>query len=205
MTKSDLRKLFLEKRASLASGDRTTASEQIAERFFDSVGISAAVTLHTFIRIGKFNEIDTSIIYHKIWRDHPDIMTVAPRAELTIGDLVGVAFDREADWSENAWGISEPVGGQVIEPSQLDVVLVPLLCFDEQGYRVGYGKGMYDRFLARCRPDCIKVGLSYFPPVEAIDDIGEYDDKLDMCITPGEVYSWGKVEASQTVTPSLAS
>ena len=64
-------------------------------------------------------------------------------------------------------------------PSEIDVVLVPLLCSDGQGYRVGYGKGFYDRFLVKCRPDCRKIGLSYFPPVDRIEDVTESDVKMD--------------------------
>lgn len=70
------------------------------------------------------------------------------------------------------------------------MVLVPLLCIDREGYRVGYGKGFYDKFLARCRPDCKTVGLNYFPPVERIDDVAEHDIRLDHAVNPDEVYSF---------------
>jgi len=49
---------------------------------------------------------------------------------------------------------------------------------------VGYGKGYYDRFLKRCRTDCLKVGLSYFGPVETIPEAHDADIPLDCCITP---------------------
>ena len=68
------------------------------------------------------------------------------------------------------------------------MVLVPLLAFDSKGYRVGYGKGFYDRFLKQCRNDCVKIGLSYFEPIDAINDAGEFDVPLDFCITPQKAY-----------------
>ena len=68
------------------------------------------------------------------------------------------------------------------------MVLVPLLCFDESGHRVGYGKGFYDRFLTKCRPDTQKVGLSYFPPVKEITDADSFDIRLDLCLTPEKVW-----------------
>jgi 5-formyltetrahydrofolate cyclo-ligase len=78
--------------------------------------------------------------------------------------------------------------GDDTDPEVLDVALIPMLCFDEAGHRVGYGKGYYDGFLHGCRPDCIKVGLNFFPPVERIDDPHGADIPLDLCITPGRVY-----------------
>ena len=67
---------------------------------------------------------------------------------------------------------------------------MPLLCCDRRGFRVGYGKGFYDKFLSRCRPDCLKIGLSFFEPTEIIADINDYDVKLDYCVTPENRYKF---------------
>ena len=63
------------------------------------------------------------------------------------------------------------------------MVLVPGVCFDRDGHRVGYGKGFYDRFLKTCRPDCVKIGLSFFEPVEKIDDVHNGDIALDFLVS----------------------
>jgi 5-formyltetrahydrofolate cyclo-ligase len=65
-----------------------------------------------------------------------------------------------------------------------------LLAFDTRGYRVGYGKGYYDRFLTECRPDVIKVGLSFFEPEKQIDDINRFDIPLNYCVTPQQVFQF---------------
>ncbi len=91
---------------------------------------------------------------------------------------------------ENSWGISEPSSGARIKPEEIDMVVVPLLCFDVSGHRTGYGKGFYDRFLAACRSDCVKIGVSHFGPVDRIDDIREHDVRLDACVTPGHTYTF---------------
>jgi 5-formyltetrahydrofolate cyclo-ligase len=163
-------------------------SSRIGELFFATVELTGVRTLHTFIRIARFNEIDTSNIYFRVWRDHPEIETFAPRTDPATGLLESVQFSAATEWDENEWGIREPKSEAMAEPAEMDVVLVPLLSFDLDGHRVGYGKGYYDRFLDRCRPDCLKVGLSYFPPVEAIDDIHAGDVALDLCVTPDRVY-----------------
>lgn len=188
MKKAELRELYLKKRASLSLGEVSRDSGQIADRFFQATDLSPVTSLHTFIRISKFNEIDTSMIYYRLWRDFPEIVTFAPRTDLTSGTIESVQFDRSTVWNENNWGIREPATGNAVEPAEIDLVIVPLLCFDESGNRVGYGKGMYDRFLAKCKPNCLKVGVSLFPPLHLIDDVAPSDVKLDLCITPTAAY-----------------
>jgi 5-formyltetrahydrofolate cyclo-ligase len=56
---------------------------------------------------------------------------------------------------------------------------------------VGYGKGCYDRFLALCRPDIIKIGFSYFEPINEISDTDKFDIPLNYCITPERIYEFG--------------
>ena len=68
-------------------------------------------------------------------------------------------------FQKSDFGIEEPVDNNFIQPDEIDMVIVPLLICDKKGYRVGYGKGFYDKFLARCRPDCIpRNGRSGPPP-----------------------------------------
>ena len=69
-------------------------------------------------------------------------------------------------------------------------MFIPLLAFDKQGNRIGYGKGFYDRFLANCKPETIKIGLSFFEAEEEITDIFESDKKLNYCVTTKQVYSF---------------
>ena len=56
-----------------------------------------------------------------------------------------------------AFGIPAPEGG---EDTPCDVALTPLLAFDDEGYRLGYGGGFYDAYFAR-RPETLRVGLAY--------------------------------------------
>jgi 5-formyltetrahydrofolate cyclo-ligase len=70
------------------------------------------------------------------------------------------------------------------------VVFVPLLGYDVQGNRVGYGKGFYDAFLSQCKKDVVKIGLSFFEPEQEITDVLNTDIRLDYCVTPTTVYSF---------------
>jgi len=188
MTKSELRKLYLQKQKALSPEERAEKSLALTERFFDSFDLTGIRYLHCFIALEKFNEIDTLPIFQRVWQDHPHIATLVPRIEPEGYNLSHLHFKADTELVRNSWEISEPAQGMRIGPGRIDMVLAPLLAFDAQGHRAGYGKGFYDRFLAQCRPDCMKIGLSYFPPSAEIDDAGEHDIALDAFVTPDRIY-----------------
>ena len=148
------------------------------------------IILHTFLPIVRQNEVDTWPIIHRIWQHFPNSQVAVSVTDITTNWLTHHLLNPQTPLIENRWGISEPQpeAHTAIGSAQIDVVLVPLLVFDKQGHRVGYGKGYYDRFLAECRPDCLKIGLSLFEPVERINDVESTDVRLTMCITPGQIH-----------------
>ena len=93
-------------------------------------------------------------------------------------------------FQKNAYNIPEPVDGLEVPVIKMDVVFVPLLAFDVKGNRVGYGKGFYDKFLSECKPETIKIGLSFFDAEEIIEDASEKDIQLDYCVTPNRIYKF---------------
>lgn len=185
MTKSELRKMYLARQRAFSQAERTAQSRNIADNFFKHFDLSSVNVLHTFIPIAKFNEIDTTLILYSVWKNTPQIRTVVPRVNFETGEIESLTYAPETELFANAWEIHEPQHDDTIEAEEIDMVIVPLLCFDLRGHRVGYGKGFYDRFLKSCREDCVRVGLSYFGPVDMIDDVHEGDITLDHCILPG--------------------
>lgn len=189
MTKGELRTIYLEKLKTLSSEERAEKSRLIADQFFATFDLTNINFLHCFIPIEKFNEVDTSFIFKRIWSDFPSIHTVVPRACFRTGEMESLRFTHETELKQNAWQIHEPLHDEAVGIAEIDIVLVPGLCFDKEMHRVGYGKGFYDRFLSKCRADCVKVGLSYFEPVDTIDDVSKYDMRLDYCVVPGEIFT----------------
>jgi 5-formyltetrahydrofolate cyclo-ligase len=207
VTKSELRKLYLEKRNALSLEEVTEMSESIAERFFTSFNLADVSSVHCFISIPKFNEIDTSIIFERLWIDFPHIRTVVPRVDRHADVLEHLAFTRETMLTESSWGIREPAGEGRADPLEISLVLVPLLCFDKHGHRVGYGKGYYDRFLSECQPGCLKIGLGFFGPVDEISDTHAGDVRLDYAVTPAELFRFitddsDRAETQRHILPS---
>jgi 5-formyltetrahydrofolate cyclo-ligase len=184
MIKSELRKLFLDKLKALSPEERKLKSDQIADAFFSSFDLDHINYLHAFISIEKFNEVDTRGVFEKIWREHTNIKTVVPRVDKTSNEIRNPIYGPDTQLARSSWGIDEPAHDEFVEAAEIDMVLVPGLCFDRHGHRVGYGKGYYDRFLAQCRSDCVKIGLNFFELVDSIDDIHDGDVAVEFVINP---------------------
>lgn len=194
MLKDELRKIYLARQRQLSESERTEKSRRIADNFFRTFDLSNVRCLHCFLPIEKNKEVDTWLILQKIWRDYPEIQTAVSRVDFQKTTLENIVFSPGMKLVFNRWQILEPVGGDVVEAENIDVVLVPLLAFDKRGFRVGYGRGFYDKFLSLCRADALKVGLSYFPPIEQISDVHEFDVRLDFCIAPEKKLSFDNRE-----------
>jgi 5-formyltetrahydrofolate cyclo-ligase len=190
MSKQDIRKEFLKKRKALTEIEVDAFSKQIHDWFFRSIPVHAYATIHTFLPIKRNNEIDTYLIINTLQK-HFVTDIVIPRSHED-GTMSHYLLTKDTVLEENYWGISEPssVGSLHSSVLNIDLVLIPLLCFDKKGYRVGYGKGYYDRFLAECHPNVLKIGLSVFEPINEIIDVTEFDIKMDYCITPNKIWSF---------------
>jgi len=190
MSKQDLRKEFLKKRKALAKTEVDVFSNQIHDWFFRNIPVHAYATIHTFLSIKRNNEIDTYLIINTLQKDFATDIII-PRSHED-GTMSHYLLTKDTVFEENKWKILEPssVGSFQTSVVNIDLVLIPLLCFDKKGYRVGYGKGYYDRFLAECRPDVLKIGLSIFEPIDEINDVTESDIKMDYCITPNKIWSF---------------
>ena len=82
----------------------------------------------------------------------------------------------------------EPVNGQQFL-GEIDVMFIPLLAFDINGNRIGYGKGFYDKFLSNQNNQIVKIGLSFFNPENKIQK-DAHDKTLDFCVTPNKTFSF---------------
>lgn len=183
MTKQQLRKTYLEKRQSLSEAEYGQLNFQVYQNFFSSVDLSFVKVMHVFLAITAKKEVDTWLIIDRIRREFPHIRISIPKVNPEKDELENFFFEGLHQLKTNAWGIQEPRQGIPTETEKIDLVLVPLLVFDKQGYRIGYGKGYYDEFLSRCGPGTIKVGISLFPPLDHIP-AEPHDVRLDCCVTP---------------------
>ena len=187
MKKAELRRIYTERRRSITPVTRSGLCLKIAKNLFARVDFAALQVINCYLEIEW--EVETRPILDALRNSHPLVVITAPRINPLTGDLEPVRYDRGTVLVQGPWQILEPQGPPV-DPDQIDLVIIPLLCVDTRGHRVGYGKGFYDRFLSRCRPDCIKAGLSFFPPVETIEDVHQGDIALDLCVTPDGIFDF---------------
>ena len=190
MDKAILRKLFLEKRQKLTRSEYWILTDALMDqvKLFNWSDYSM---VHVFMPISKKNEVDTFSILNYFKENFPDLKIVVPRTDFKNLLMENVLYDHEYTiLGRNKFDIPEPIHGKIIPADEIDLVFVPLLAFDMKGNRAGYGKGFYDRFLMTCKPDVKKIGLSYFDPVEEIDDLNEFDIKMDSCICPNKIWEF---------------
>jgi len=187
MTKKELRILFKEKRAALNAIEREKMHDLILIQF-QRLPIEIPSNIMTYAAFE--NEFDPQIIVDYCNFKNPDQTISMPVVSIQNNEMKSMLVDVDTIFNLNQYGIPEPESKIEIQPNKLEMVLVPLLAFDMNGSRVGYGKGYYDRFLKKCNSNVIKIGFSYFDPCDNITDTNGNDVPLNYCITPKNHYSF---------------
>lgn len=191
MKKSDIRNIYKEKRRKLSASQKEKMDDLMLIHFQQLVFDIPALIM-TYSPIKALNEFDPQCITDYCYFKNPEQQLFYPLMLKNAKEceLRAVIVDDNTFFETNKFGIDEPIDGIDMIPTEIDMFIVPLLGFDKKGNRVGYGKGCYDRFLKKCRKDCIKIGFSYFDAIEKIEDANQYDVKLDYCITPEKSYTF---------------
>ena len=187
MTKAQLRKVYKQKRQELSEEAIEEKSIAIANQVL-KLDIWHCVYFHLFLSIKSQKEINTEIIMHVL--QGKDKQIIVSRSHFENFTLSHFLLTDSTKISENRFDIPEPKDGIEVPVEKIDVVFVPLLAFDKKGHRLGYGKGFYDRFLSQCRKDTLKIGLSFFEPIETSLEVDKYDVALDYVVTPDKVYGF---------------
>ena len=187
MRKSDLRLLYKQRRAALTADAIDAQSLAIANQLL-ALPIWEHTYFHVFLPIVKQREVNTEFILHVLAGKDKEV--VVSKSDFATRQLTHFLLTDSTKISTNAYGIPEPVSGLAVPVSAIEVVFVPLLAYDKLGHRVGYGKGFYDTFLQQCKPNTVKIGLSFFAPEEKIEDVSLNDVALDYVVTQEGVMSY---------------
>jgi 5-formyltetrahydrofolate cyclo-ligase len=188
-TKKDIRKHFLEQRLNLDDDTARSLNERLLANC-RQLDYSRCQMAHVFLPISEKKEVDTWPLVKWLREHQPHMELLLSRSDMKTGDMTHHLWKTNTILVKNRFGIPEPDQGEEVQPEDIDLVFVPLLAFDRKGQRVGYGKGMYDRFLLQCGPDVRTIGLSLFEPVPVIEDADSWDIPLQTVVTPDEIYQF---------------
>ncbi|WP_039767662.1 MULTISPECIES: 5-formyltetrahydrofolate cyclo-ligase [unclassified Caldicellulosiruptor] len=133
-----------------------------------------------FVYMNLPYEVDTSRIINYLSAKGKRICVpkIVDRIRMIAGE-----YRKDGKLKRNRFGIVEPKETIEVNPSDIDVCIIPLLAFDQSLNRIGFGKGYYDRFLKEVEPSCLKVGVAYhFQKVPKIFS-ERHDVKLDVIVT----------------------
>ncbi|MBA4139259.1 MAG: 5-formyltetrahydrofolate cyclo-ligase [Segetibacter sp.] len=189
MQKQQLRDIYSKKRSELSVQERSKLDDLLLIQFQRLPFENVQVVL-SFWPMEERAEMNTHLYTRYLSHLIPGLRIGYPLIDPSSNYMDAFAVDDDTEFEENKYGITEPVNGEKVDPKEIDLIIMPLFAFDESGYRVGYGKGYYDRFISRCKPEVITVGISYFEAVDKVDDTHHYDVPLNYCITPYKVYEF---------------
>lgn len=143
--KKGLRSRMRALRGAIPEASRQQRSEALVARVRELERYASARTIAAFMAI--HGEVDLTSLRRAAAAEGKTV--ALPRVDLASGDLL-LHDAPEEELEMGAYGIEEPrEGARLVDPETVDLVLVPALVVDLDGYRVGYGKGYYDRLLPR--------------------------------------------------------
>ncbi len=185
MNKKALRTKYKNLRKNLSESQLEEKSLALANESLQ-VDIWHFQTYHIFLPIAEQREINTEYLLQILFGKDKNV--VVSRTNFSDRSMQHVLLTDSTTIQKNEYNIPEPINGFAVDDQQIDVIFLPLLAYDLQGNRVGYGKGFYDNFLEKCRKDVLKIGLSLYPPEQKIEDIRPADIPLDLVITPNKTF-----------------
>ena len=189
MLKAELRKEYIEKRKALSDAQKNKLEDLMLIQF-QKLGLQIPDKLLTYMPMEHTKEYDPFLVEEYCAFKNPHLKLSYTKIKADFSKLNCIEVTETTEFEINKWGIAEPVSGNEIPVSNIEMLFIPLLCFDEKGFRLGYGKGFYDKLLAGASPNIIKIGFSFFKPVVKIIDVDGYDIPLSYCVTPESFYSF---------------
>ncbi len=172
LSKTQARKVAMERRKNLALDERKLKDEKISKLFLSLDEVKSAKKVCVYLNIGS--EVSSNEIILELQKQGKELF--APK---TCGDdMFALGFEDLSKCIKGNFNIPEP-DGEKIEQSELDLIIVPLVGYSADKARIGYGKGYYDRFLPE---GVLTVGLAYVE--QYVDFLPEtFDKTLDIIVT----------------------
>ena len=185
MQKNDLRKEMRSVLAAITPEQRHIRSLDVCHQLQDTPEFRRAETIMLFLSMEQ--EVETSTLVLQAWKEGKTV--ALPRVRWAEREIEPVAI-KSLDTSPNPsmQGLRDPVGGTPISLARIDLVAVPGLAFDRRGYRLGRGKGFYDRFLSKKDFRGLRIALCFQEQVlEDLLPVEPHDMPMNMIVTDQKI------------------
>lgn len=169
-------------------------SHAAAHLLFDTAAFTKARGIMIFLPLP--HEIDLCPVALGAWQEQ--MLVTVPLVSYAQKHMIPVeihSLDQPMDTDH--YGLRTPTNTAPIPVDQIDLVLVPGLGFDREGYRIGRGSGFYDRFLAQPAFNGTACGIGFEPQLLDQVPTASHDIRLDMLVTDQQVIKFGRKSERQ--------
>ncbi|HOX34381.1 MAG TPA: 5-formyltetrahydrofolate cyclo-ligase [Methanoregulaceae archaeon] len=184
--KNRIRQQMREKKASLRPAERREKSREICRHVLDVLQNGETVMVYS----AKELETNTTpIITSLLAKNIPVVVPIIVKEDISLR----LSYLRDPSvLVPSTFGVPEPIGNEIpADPADIGTIILPMLGFDRQGGRLGYGAGYYDRFLAK-HPGIRKIGIAFSCQETERVPVDENDVRMNCIITEeGIVFSDG--------------
>ena len=185
MDKNDLRKKMRAVLAGITPEQRHSRSLNVCHQLQDTSEFRRAETIMLFLSMEQ--EVETSTLVIQAWKEGKTV--ALPRVRWATREIEPVAI-KSLETSPNpaVQGLRDPVDGTPIPLARIDLVAIPGLAFDRRGFRLGRGKGFYDRFLSQKECRALRIALCFQEQLlEELLPVEPHDMPMNMIVTDQKI------------------
>jgi 5-formyltetrahydrofolate cyclo-ligase len=187
-SKKEIREDYKARRALLPAEERERWSAQIGDHLLPLLAPYTTILVYA----SKPPEVDTRLLIERLLREGKKV--IVPIIEKETKGLRLSYLHNPACLVESTFRVPEPIGSEIpASPEAVEVAIIPLIAFDAEGSRLGYGEGYYDRFLRKYR-HILKVGIAFSLQQQTVLPQDADDVKMDIIVTEKKVYRCNSLE-----------
>lgn len=190
LDRQTLRQRIRQRRRALSAEQQASFSQQAAQRIIDHPRIQQA--RHVAAYLSFDGELDTAPLIDALWRQGKQVYLPVLHP-FSAGQLLFLCYEHDTPLTLNRLNILQPRLDvrQVLPTHQLDILLTPLVAFDDQGQRLGMGGGFYDRTLEHWQErGPYPIGLAH--DCQQVEQVpaAHWDVPLPEILTPSRAWQW---------------
>ena len=139
--KKELRQTVLKQMKKLSGKEKEQADNWLTQHLLNSAAYQKAQVIATYLSMP--HEVSTAVFIKQAQLDGKRVLVPKTYGQ---GRMIFVDYD-ESRLQKSSFGLMEPMSEEAVDKTEIDLIHVPGVVFNSQGFRIGYGGGYYDRYL----------------------------------------------------------